>query len=278
MIGKCPGCFLLVFFISIQILAVFDVHSADAYQVCTFKGTVVGNGWRTMIVRSNGQCATVNVGWRTRYIPNRRPCLGERVAVDFSLEQGFMKAIKVVSLTPTPVAANCYPPAPPRTSACRDVLDDRAIGECPSQDGSCSRTPPPHVRGRVIAPPTPKKPLTTKPPKPAQPQAKKPGDDKKPDVTLNTDTDEKERDHSTTPTPPDPKDLKTMTGEVVASSPRSLSIRVTGQDEAVEVQAVRVGLTTKFIPFRRPAVGEKVEVKYAPDNGGMFGHVVQVIQ
>jgi hypothetical protein len=276
MIGKYPGCFFLVFFVSIQILVVFGVQSADAYQVCTFKGTVVGNGWRTMIVRSNGQCATVNVGWRTRYIPNRRPCLGERVAVDFALEEGFMKALKVVSLTPTRVAANCYPPAPPRTTACRDVVDDRAVtGECPSADGSCSRTPPPHVRGRVSTPPPTRRPVTAKPPKPDPSQAKKPEGEKKQEVTSDNDKDERDKE---TPTPPTPTDLKTLTGEVVASSPQSLSIRVAGDDEKLEVVPVKVGLRTKFIPFRRPAVGEKVEVKYAPDNGGKFGHVVQVIQ
>ena len=124
MIGKFPGSFLLVLLISFLTLAGLGVQSADAYRICTFKGKVVGHGWRTMIVNSNGQCATVNVGWRTKYIPSRRPCLGERVAVDFTLEDGFMKAIKVVSLSPPPAASSCYPPAPPRTTACREAVDN----------------------------------------------------------------------------------------------------------------------------------------------------------
>src|SRR5208283_723134 len=86
---------------------------ADAYRVCTFKGTVLDNGWRSMTVKSGNQCAEVNVGWRTKYMPNRRPCIGERVAVDFLLEDGYMKATKVVSLSPMPSSVQCYPPPPP---------------------------------------------------------------------------------------------------------------------------------------------------------------------
>ena len=98
--------------------------SADAYRICTFKGTVVDNGWRSMTVKSNGQCAEVNVGWRTKYVPNRRPCLGEIVAVDFILEDGYMKATKVVSLSPAPATAQCYPPAPPSGTVCRSVGEE----------------------------------------------------------------------------------------------------------------------------------------------------------
>ncbi len=70
-----------------------------------------------------------------------------------------------------------------------------------------------------------------------------------------------------------------LRGEIVASSPQRLSVKVTGQGGRTEVVTVRVvGLKTKFVPFRRPAVGETVEVKWAPEGGEKFGHVVQVVQ
>jgi len=69
-----------------------------------------------------------------------------------------------------------------------------------------------------------------------------------------------------------------MSGEVVASSPKSLSLRVVDEGETAEVISVRVGLKTKFIPFRRPAVGEKVKVEYRQENGDKFGYTVQVLQ
>jgi hypothetical protein len=69
-----------------------------------------------------------------------------------------------------------------------------------------------------------------------------------------------------------------MTGEVVASSPKSLSLRVVDEGETAEVINIKVGLKTKFIPFRRPAVGEKVRVDYRQENGDKFGYTVQVVQ
>jgi hypothetical protein len=93
------------------------------------------------------------------------------------------------------------------------------------------------------------------------------------------------------PTPPPPdeskekeqapieeKGFKTLKGEVVASSPKSLSIRVAEEGQAAEVVNIRVGLRTKFIPFRRPAVGEKVRVDYRVEDGGNVGYTVQVVQ
>ena len=50
------------------------------------------------------------------------------------------------------------------------------------------------------------------------------------------------------------------------------------EGETAEVVNVRVGLKTKFIPFRRPAVGEKVKVEYRQENGDKFGYTVQVVQ
>ena len=132
--------------------------SADAYRICTFKGTVVENGWRNMTVKSNGQCAEVNVGWRTKYVPNRRPCIGEIVAVDFTLEDGYMKATKVVSLTPTPPSMQCFPPAPPASSVCRTVGEEGTSNGSSSLD-SCvppkpvfSTKPPAHVSDRNWSP------------------------------------------------------------------------------------------------------------------------------
>ena len=63
----------------------------------------------------------------------------------------------------------------------------------------------------------------------------------------------------------------------MASSPKSLSIRVDEEGGAPEVIRVKVGLKTRFIPFRRPAVGEKVKVDYSMENGDKFGNTVQVI-
>ncbi len=266
MIGKFPGSFLLVLLISFLTLAGLGVQSADAYRICTFKGKVVGHGWRTMIVNSNGQCATVNVGWRTKYIPSRRPCLGERVAVDFTLEDGFMKAIKVVSLSPPPAASSCYPPAPPRTTACREAVDERAVGECSQPQGSCARTPPPHVRPPVGPRPAP----THLRPRPRPRPAPGPtAEDKNTPPSTPTE-----------PTPPDkvPTDLKVMQGEVVVSSPQSLTIKVMNENQEPTTESITVGLRTKFIPFRRPAVGERVEVQYSSENGVKTGKVVTVIQ
>jgi hypothetical protein len=78
--------------------------------------------------------------------------------------------------------------------------------------------------------------------------------------------------------PKEEKSSKTLTGEVVASSPKSLSLRVADDADAAEVVNIRVGLKTKFIPFRRPAVGEKVKIEYRQEDGDKFGYTVQVVQ
>ncbi|MDQ7783800.1 MAG: hypothetical protein RDU20_13035 [Desulfomonilaceae bacterium] len=258
--------------LSAALIAVCLAESPGAaYRLCTFKGTVVDHGWRSMTVKSGGQCAEVNVGWRTKYVPNRRPCLGERVAVDFILEDGYMKATKVVSLSPPPPSAQCYPPPPPSSSVCRTVgAEERAydIGDCPRPDPICSPTPPPHVRDPAWSPtrrpaarparvkPTPPKKIVAKP-KPPEPEPAPPAP-------------------TPTPTPSPPEN--TLTGEVVASSPKSLNLRVMEEGQAAEIVSIRVGLKTKFIPFRRPSVGEKVQVEYRQENGDKFGYTVKVIQ
>ena len=67
-----------------------------------------------------------------------------------------------------------------------------------------------------------------------------------------------------------------LKGTVVASAPKSLQIQVTGEESSTPI-SVRVGLKTKFIPFRRPAVGETVEVEYQDENGDKFGYVVKMV-
>ncbi len=251
---------------------------AHSYRVCTFKGTVIDHGWRSMTVRTNGQCAEVNVGWRTKYIPNRRPCIGETVAVDFILEDGYMKATKVVSLTPLPPSQQCYPPAPPSSSSCRTVAEapSTTTDGCPPPRAIVSSRPPAHVADPNWAPPGPPAPTV----KPSGAPPKKPVPDKKeaaktpPPAPVPAATPEETKP----PSPPEDKKAKVLAGEVVASSPKSLSIRVVEEGEAAEVVNIKVGLKTKFIPFRRPAVGEKVRVEYRQEDGDKFGYTVQVVQ
>lgn len=236
-----------------------------AYRVCTFKGVVVDHGWRTMTVKSGSQCAEVNVGWRTKYIPNRRPCLGERVAVDFTLDDGYMKATKVVSLSPLPPSVQCYPPPPPSSAVCREVGDARATVEsCVPPRAVLSTRPPPHVTGKWR--PAAKPPAVKAPKKPERRvEATKP-----PEKEEKAEPTKKKEDVF--------PGQKTISGEVVASSPQSISVRVMEEGQAAEVVNVKVTLKTKFIPFRRPAVGEKVKVDYREENGSKFGTTVKVVQ
>ncbi len=261
------------------ILLCFAVVPVQAYRICTFKGTVVDNGWRSMTVKSGTQCAEVNVGWRTKYIPNRRPCIGERVAVDFILEDGYMKASKVVSLTPMPSSVQCYPPAPPSSSVCRTVNEGTAGVEqpCPSPRAICSTKPPSHVSEPAWSPGK-GAPAHTKTEK-AVPAAKKPSAERKETAkTPSTKTAPEAKEEPKEQVPTEEQKYKSLSGEVVASSPKSLSIRTMEEGEAAEVVNIRVGLKTKFIPFRRPAVGEKVKVEYRQENGDKFGYTVQVVQ
>lgn len=240
----------------------------EAYRVCTFKGTVVDHGWRTMTVKSGRQCAEVNVGWRTKYIPNRRPCLGERVAVDFTLEDGYMKATKVVSLSPLPPSVQCYPPPPPSSAVCREVGGERAaLDTCPPPRAVCSTRPPSYVTDRSWSPR--KKPTARR---------KRAVEKKRAAVAKPKKTEpEKVKREEKKELPPEPG-YTSVTGEVVASSPKSISLRVMEEGEAAEVLNVKVGLKTKFIPFRRPSVGEKVRVDYRQENGEKFGYTVRVVQ
>lgn len=302
MSGKnCVISFTVIVSLTMAIVVIGAV-SADAYRICTFKGTVVDNGWRTMTVKSNGQCAEVNVGWRTKYVPNRRPCIGEVVAVDFALEDGYMKATKVVSLSPPPASMQCYPPAPPASTVCRTVGEETSSiqDSCVPPRPVYSTKPPAHVTDRNWSPgkrevapqEVAPRPSVTAPPKtsraepsPVAPPSKKPATkqappDQKaitktsPPEKVKTDVKEEVKDEPVQ----EEKVVKTLVGEVVASSPKSLSVRNAGEGEAAEVVNIRVGLKTKFIPFRRPAVGEKVKVDFRVENGDKFGYTVQVVQ
>ncbi len=319
MSGKC-SVFGSIAIVMAALLITCMAEPVQAYRICTFKGAVVENGWRTMTVKSNGQCAEVNVGWRTKFVPNRRPCLGENVAVDFILEDGYMKATKVVSLSPLPSAAQCYPPAPPSGSVCRSVGEEPSpIDSCTPPKPIISTRPPAHVSdpswgpagpsGTTAAPTSRRKPAPTRsierpePPSSTDSEgistgpsaAKRPGATTAPPTKPvgRTSTGEKKVIAKTSPAekpaapkeeiseavPKEEKSSRTLTGEVVASSPKSLSLRVTDEaSEAAEVVNIRVGLKTKFIPFRRPAVGEKVKIEYRQENGDKFGYTVQVVQ
>src|SRR5512139_3658015 len=79
MSGKYSFSAWVVTLLAAAIILCLVLSSAEAYRICTFKGTVLEHGWRSMTVKSGTQCAEVNVGWRTKYLPNRRPCIGERV-------------------------------------------------------------------------------------------------------------------------------------------------------------------------------------------------------
>lgn len=281
MAGKYAVSAIAVLLATALCLILFAVSSAEAYRVCTLKGTVLENGWRTMAVKSNGQCANVNVGWRTKYIPNRRPCIGERVAVDFFLEDGYMKATKVVSLSPPPPEVQCYPPPPPSGTVCRQV-PEKPEEVCPPSKPICSTKPPAHVAEPFWSPAKEKEKEKEKA-KPTKPEVKKPVPPrekvaKRPKAPPSEEAAPAAKEEKKEPEAVPEKGFKTLKGEVVASSPKSLSVRVTEEGEAAEVINVRVGLKTKFIPFRRPAVGEKVKVDYRDENGGKFGYTVQVIQ
>jgi hypothetical protein len=274
MSGKYSVSALVVIISATVLVVCLAVAPVDAYRICTFKGTVLDHGWRSMTLKSGTQCAEVNVGWRTKYLPNRRPCIGERVAVDFILEDGYMKATKVVSLSPLPPSAQCYPPAPPSTAVCRTVGEEAGAATaqpCPSPRAICSNKAPAHVSNPNWSPGKP----TAEEPKPVKPSAKKTGEPKVSKPVASKPTEPKDE---TKETPTTTEKSKTLSGEVVASSPKSLSIRVMQDGEAAELMDIRVGLKTKFIPFRRPAVGEKVKVEYKQENNEKFGYTVQVVQ
>lgn len=272
MFGKCSVAAWVAVLSAVFFLACLGAAPVQAYRVCTFKGVVIDHGWRTMTVKSNGQCAEVNVGWRTKYLPNHRPCLGEQVAVDFVLEDGYMKATKVVSLSPLPPSRQCYPPPPPSSSVCRTVSEEAAAPAegCVPLRPVCSTKPPAHVSDSAWSPE--KKEVAPKPPKPA---VKKPEAEKKQAAkeAIKPAPEGKEEPAAT-----EEKKLQSITGEVISSNPKSISLRVVEEGGTAEVISIKVGLKTIFVPFRRPAVGEKVKVQVQQENGEKFGKTVEVVQ
>jgi ankyrin repeat protein len=72
---------------------------------------------------------------------------------------------------------------------------------------------------------------------------------------------------------------QTITGTVVAYSADRLSIReiANSDDKATEVVTIDYGGKIRFIPFCRPAVGEKVEVSYSQKNGRKIGSVMKIL-
>ena len=274
MSGKCSVSALVAIMCAAVLVLCLAASPSQAYRICTFKGTVLDNGWRSMTVKSNGQCAEVNVGWRTKYVPNRRPCIGEQVAVDFILEDGYMKATKVVSLSPMPSSVQCYPPPPPSSSVCRTVGEEprAATDACVPARPVCSTKPPAHVADPSWSPG--KKEPAARPPKPA---AKKPPTEKKIAKAPAEGPAPGVKEAPKEGVPKEEAGYKQLTGDVVASSPKDLSVRVM-EGETADVLKIKVGLKTKFIPFRRPAVGEKIRVKYRDENGDKFGYEVQVVQ
>jgi hypothetical protein len=279
MSGKYSFVAASVALMLVLIVSFASVDSASAVRVCSFKGTVIDHGWRSMTVKTGNRCSEVNVGWRTKYIPNRRPCIGERVAMDFLLEDGYMRATKVMSLSPLPPSRQCYPPPPPEGATCRNVVDETTVSDtCSPAKPTCSTKPPAHVSDREWSPD--KKPSASGTEKPSGAKTSKDGKkvtSTRPSKVHPEEPAKKPQDKPQQPSEPD-KRTDSLTGEVVASSPKSLSVRVADEGEGAEVVNVRVGLKTKFIPFRRPAVGEKVRIDFQKENGDKFGYTVQVVQ
>lgn len=69
-------------------------------------------------------------------------------------------------------------------------------------------------------------------------------------------------------------------GEVIASSSKTLSIRARGAggDPKTTVMTFNVGLKSTFLPFRRPELGEEVEIEYREEKKGKFAYVVKMME
>jgi hypothetical protein len=69
----------------------------------------------------------------------------------------------------------------------------------------------------------------------------------------------------------------TLKGAVISSTPKTLQIRFT-ENEPSSLVSIRIGLKTKFVPFRRPAVGENLVIEYGEEDGDKFGYVVRAVK
>ncbi|MCP4667761.1 MAG: SH3 domain-containing protein [Deltaproteobacteria bacterium] len=89
------------------------LHEAMAFSV--YVGKVVGLSSRELHVqRADGHIALFRVGWRTKYYPNRKPFLGERVKVEYLYDRGENVAYTLVILSsPPPPPPRSEPPPPP---------------------------------------------------------------------------------------------------------------------------------------------------------------------
>jgi hypothetical protein len=66
-------------------------------------------------------------------------------------------------------------------------------------------------------------------------------------------------------------------GEITDSHTKNLSFMVR-EGDAAKLMRFRVGLKTKFVPFRRPAVGERVRIEYEESGGELLARRCEVIE
>jgi uncharacterized protein YgiM (DUF1202 family) len=78
-----------LFIFTLIVLLGLVVALQEAFAFRAFTGRVAGIDLRHLIVkRHDGYVATFRIGWRTRYYPNRRPLIGERVRVEYLYRRG----------------------------------------------------------------------------------------------------------------------------------------------------------------------------------------------
>ena len=78
-----------LFVFALIILLGLAVCLQEVLALRAFTGRVTGIDRRHLVVkRHDGYTAAFRIGWRTRYYPNRRPLLGERVRVDYVYRRG----------------------------------------------------------------------------------------------------------------------------------------------------------------------------------------------
>ena len=78
-----------LFVFALIILLGLAVCLQEVLALRAFTGRVTGIDRRHLVVkRHDGHAAAFRIGWRTRYYPNRRPLLGERVRVDYVYRRG----------------------------------------------------------------------------------------------------------------------------------------------------------------------------------------------
>gem|GEM_PF-1344991 len=68
---------------------------------------------------------------------------------------------------------------------------------------------------------------------------------------------------------------KILTGKMVAGTATRMSIEVS--DRGLQVLSVEVRSTTRYVPFRRPAIGETVEVRFRERDGRRIADQVRIV-